>query len=253
MAIINSIAIDAGRKSVGNITFRYINGRTIASSKIIHNHSKTEKQLQQRFAFALTGSLAKTLRPIIDIGFEKNGHSSQTAGFVRNNKEFMCYARNSQNLSRDLPAVTNLCAALSDLEFEGRILSADGSLDLAVAYDWGPDRSIEAVLHFSREFKSGDKITLGVCCSYFLSGAYSEFVIFHTKELAAEEVRRLTIKNRLEIDGKTFPQMNILESISPGTDMQVAVTLIVNGKKDRSISSFSLMPEMSARIDTPFL
>ena len=245
MAEIDSTAIGAGRRSLGNITYRYVKGKTIASRRITSNRSQTTKQQQQRLAFSLTGLLAKSLRTVIYHGFDNNQHGSPTSNFMRVNKEFMHYARTSDYLSRDLPAISNLCIALDDPKFRGKVVASSGSVNLTTVYDWGDDASLLARLYLSRDFVKGDVVTLAVCCSYQLVGSYFESIRLYDKELTNDEVEGLTFRNQYEITGSTYPGVDIFAELPPGfSELELAVTVIVTGEKDRSTSYFSVMPDM---------
>ena len=51
MAILNSITIGKGRKSLGNVTLQTLGGVVVAKQKIMRNTSKTQKQQAQRKHF----------------------------------------------------------------------------------------------------------------------------------------------------------------------------------------------------------
>lgn len=245
MAEIDSTAIGAGRKSIGNITYRYVNGRTIASKRVTKNKSQTENQAQQRFAFSVLASIGKSIKPITNIGFVRNSRGSQYANFLHYNKVFMQYARSSELLSLELPAISNLCIALNDPEFNGKLIAADGGLGLTTIFNWGVDNSIDAKLYLSSDFMEGDFIQMGVCYSYQLQGTYFEAVTLHKRELSEEDISDLAFKNQYLITEDTFPDIDLFGMLPPGyTDLGLAVIVIVLREKDRSTSYFQRMPDM---------
>lgn len=245
MAEIESTAIGAGRKSLGNITYRYVRGRTIASRRVTKNNSKTPKQMRQRHAFAYTGLLGKSLKPIVDIGFSKNQHGTRYANFIYHNKEVMEYVRANPDLDINFPAISNLCIMLNDNEFTGKVTASNGGLNLTTIYDWGLNGSIDAMLYLSRDFVIGDQITLAICCSYMLVGSYFETVRIITKELNSEDIRLMKVKNQYHVIESTFPNLDPFDNLPPGySNAELAVLIIVTGEKDRSTSYFATMPDM---------
>lgn len=85
MAIINSNAIGAGRKSAGTLTYRRSRGRTIASQRIIENKSDTPAQRNQRFRFGVMGEVAARLKSWSDLAFERTKYGSRSNNFVKTN------------------------------------------------------------------------------------------------------------------------------------------------------------------------
>lgn len=60
MAVINSVGVGRGEKSVGEFTYRRArSGRTIAARRVIENKSNTPAQAEQRKDFAKASSLIK--------------------------------------------------------------------------------------------------------------------------------------------------------------------------------------------------
>lgn len=89
MAVINSVGVGRGSKSVGEFTYRYTRGRTIASRRITKNTSKTPAQVGRRGAF---GSFVWTFSPykwFFSDGYEKTKHGSSFNQFVHVNRELL--------------------------------------------------------------------------------------------------------------------------------------------------------------------
>lgn len=85
MAIINSIVVGRSRRSVGNVTLRVSNGRTIASEKVTKNSSKTYKQVYQRMKMKWATLYADVMRPIIDHSFvTRKKYESSYNAFISN-------------------------------------------------------------------------------------------------------------------------------------------------------------------------
>lgn len=89
MAIINSLGIGKSVKSAGNLTYKTIRGRTIASQRIISNKSNTMKQSIQRTHFRLASQAAQLLQLFIDNCYEKSKYGSARNNFMRINKSYI--------------------------------------------------------------------------------------------------------------------------------------------------------------------
>ena len=87
MAIINSLGIGKGQKSAGELTFRHVRGRTIASSRIRENKSRTVLQGEQRDKFKAGSSALSKIAFLINQAFEKSQYGSPRNNFFRINKE----------------------------------------------------------------------------------------------------------------------------------------------------------------------
>lgn len=89
MAIINSAGIGKSRKSQGNLTYKYVRGRTIASSRITENKSNTPKQFLQRSRFAVFSALCQKLAFYIEKTYDKSKYGSARNAFMRINKSML--------------------------------------------------------------------------------------------------------------------------------------------------------------------
>lgn len=88
MAIINSLAIGKSVKSAGNLTYKTVRGRTIASQRITQNKSNTPFQQNQRQLFAKVSESMKLLQQYIDACYEKSKYGSSRNAFFSTNKRF---------------------------------------------------------------------------------------------------------------------------------------------------------------------
>lgn len=88
MAIINSLAIGKSVKSAGNLTYKTVRGRTIASQRITQNKSNTPLQQNQRERFAKVSESMKLIQQYIDACFEKSKYGSSRNAFFSINKRF---------------------------------------------------------------------------------------------------------------------------------------------------------------------
>lgn len=89
MAIINSVGVGRGSKSVGEFTYRYTRGRTIASRRITRNASKTPAQVGRRGAFGSFVWMFSPYKWFFSDGYEKTKHGSSFNQFVHVNRELL--------------------------------------------------------------------------------------------------------------------------------------------------------------------
>lgn len=89
MAIINSAGIGKSRKSQGNLTYKYVRGRTIASSRIIENKSNTPRQDIARQKFAAMSGFVVRQAAYIDAAFDKSKYGSARNSFMTVNKDML--------------------------------------------------------------------------------------------------------------------------------------------------------------------
>lgn len=89
MAIINSAGIGKSRKSQGNLTYKYVRGRTIASSRITENKSNTPKQDIARQKFAAMSGFIVRQAAYIDAAFDKSKYGSSRNTFMTVNKDML--------------------------------------------------------------------------------------------------------------------------------------------------------------------
>lgn len=86
MAIINSLAIGKSIKSAGNLTYKTVRGRTIASQRITTNTSNTAAQGAQRSRFGSTAQCMQLFLPYVNNFFEKTKYGSARNQYVKMNK-----------------------------------------------------------------------------------------------------------------------------------------------------------------------
>lgn len=89
MAIINSAGIGKSSKSQGNLTYKYVRGRTIASSRITENKSNTPKQSIARMNFAALSHFVTRFASYINAAFDKSKYGSPRNAFMTVNKSLL--------------------------------------------------------------------------------------------------------------------------------------------------------------------
>lgn len=107
MAIINSLAIGKSVKSAGNLTYKTIRGRTIASQRITTNTSNTLAQSIQRSRFGLAAQSAQLIQTFINSCYEKSKYGSSRNAFMHMNKTYRAF--------RLLPEVQEGAIPLADV------------------------------------------------------------------------------------------------------------------------------------------
>lgn len=86
MAVINSLAIGKSVKSAGNLTYKTVRGRCIASQRITQNKSNTNSQQIARNNFRQASKVITILQAWIDLAFEKSKYGSARNEFLKLNK-----------------------------------------------------------------------------------------------------------------------------------------------------------------------
>lgn len=120
MAIIRSLVIGKGRKSLGEVTLKTVNGVTIASQKIVSNKSNTYSQQFQRSFFRNAVKWWKSNSynwQLFETAMQQNRFTSPNAEALRLNNAYLRAVNDgyiSANAKTDLPA------------------------GLATGVDWGP-------------------------------------------------------------------------------------------------------------------
>lgn len=88
MAIVNSLAIGKSVKSAGNLTYKTVRGRTIASQRITQNKSNTLPQQIQREHFKMVSQSMLLVRSYIEKCYEKSKYGSIRNSFFKQNPNF---------------------------------------------------------------------------------------------------------------------------------------------------------------------
>ena len=243
MAIIQSNAIGAGSKSVGEITYRQVRGRTIACRRITTNTSKTPKQLRHRAAFKEVGQLAKYLLPALKVGFEETKYGTRRNNFYQSNREYMNYLKGREGFE-DLSPLTNLCHALKDTDFEGRVMSAKGIGSVSSKWEWDEDGVPRGELSLSRRFNAGDEIVVAIFWMYTVNGKEEERRKLFRTTLGGRDLKGQADLTKFLVDKELIPELDIFTKIeTEATDLQVAITAIVLDGENRADAYLSVMPE----------
>lgn len=114
MAVINSVGVGRGSKSVGEFTYRYTRGRTIASRRITKNTSKTPAQVGRRGAFGSFVWMFSPYKWFFSDGYEKTKHGSSFNQFVHVNRELLGKSPYNSEVNKKLiPNGTRLYSLLT--------------------------------------------------------------------------------------------------------------------------------------------
>lgn len=86
MAIVNSLGIGRGKKSAGNLTYRTVRGRCIASQRREKMGAQSGAPSIAQAKFSLISSFMRAHASDIDVSFSKSTYGSQRNNFYRKNK-----------------------------------------------------------------------------------------------------------------------------------------------------------------------
>lgn len=120
MAIINSLAIGKSVKSAGNLTYKTVRGRTIASQRITTNTSNTMAQSIQRSHFGVCAKAAQLVQVFINNCYEKSKYGSARNSFMSINKNYNAFAIIPEVQEGAIPFVDAFIPAFLNRSPEGR-------------------------------------------------------------------------------------------------------------------------------------
>lgn len=86
MAIVNSLGIGRGKKSAGNLTYRTVRGRCIASQRREKMGAQSGAPSIAQAKFSLISTFMRAHASDIDVSFSKSTYGSQRNNFYRKNK-----------------------------------------------------------------------------------------------------------------------------------------------------------------------
>lgn len=95
MAIINSVGVGNGSKSVGEFTYRNVRGRTVASKRVLKNSSNSAAQGNQRSLFASLSKFLTAYDCYVFNAFTKTRYGSRRNRAASEIKALSPYIRNS--------------------------------------------------------------------------------------------------------------------------------------------------------------
>lgn len=112
MAVINSVVVGRGQKSVGEVSLQVRRGRTIAARRITENKSNTPGQAIQRSSFGNFVKIFSKYKFFFSENFEPTKFGSKFNQFVHQNRSLIGtdgYDRNLANsLTNDISGLLNL-------------------------------------------------------------------------------------------------------------------------------------------------
>lgn len=95
MALINSVGVGTGSKSVGEFTYRSVRGRTIASKRVLKNSSNSAAQGNQRSLFAALSKFLTAYDCYVFNAFSKTRYGSRRNRAASEIKALSPYIRSS--------------------------------------------------------------------------------------------------------------------------------------------------------------
>lgn len=166
MGIYKTSSIGVRRKSVGEVTYKSVRGRVIASAKITENTSKTSAQTEQRSAFGIMGKMGKLLADWIDQTFDKTKYGSQRNHFVKVNAPVMSWLKENKKLS-----TANYLSQISAALDAGVALFAGYGANFAESEFTQNNAELSVDITFSKKFVLGDVVKILVAQGYSKKGA----------------------------------------------------------------------------------
>lgn len=210
MSVINSAGIGKGRKSQGNVTYRYVRGRTLVSSRITENKSKTEAQVLQRELFGMFGKVARLFAPFLNLSFDKTKYGSARNNFLKQNvPAFVPYVKSNGSVGTIGEGDSIVEYFLGMLQ-EANTPVVMGSGSNLVNASYSMDSKAATINVVSTEAVAvGDKIVIMFAGSYAMAGVPQMFdtarmiQISVTKEL----IQALDDTRVFELNSSNVPEL----------------------------------------------
>ncbi len=230
MASVNSVAVGEGRRSVGEFTYRYVNGVTIATKRIFKNGSNTPAQQKQRQSFAEIQALKKELRPIINAGYIKSGKLTASNYFSKVNTYYSAYLREYGDFETHDTPILHLYNALEDPRFVNRkVFTAYGGKTIESETAWDKDNLPVITIYSPYEFIPGDTITIAFALTYEYTRIRHEKTRLFTKTLTAADIDKLPVRTTFVANNQTMPGLNPLaDTHADAIDIKVVATAILH-------------------------
>lgn len=243
MAIIKNSNMDNAHKSVGMFTYRTYGGRTIVSSRVTENKSKTPAQQTQRYSFGTMAKVGAALRELVKIGFDPLKNATRHSHFVHLNSDLSNYLKQHLFKRQTPTGLDCLPKALGDPTFFGHIIAARGNLNAQSRVWLDEEKYPEGYVTLSRPFRGGDVVTL--FCYGFYQNRNSQFVWRMQQEivLSAADATRLIALDTLPVNRQTFPSLRSMQELEEhvGTFLNGVATVVVRNGDERSTAYFSLI------------
>lgn len=166
MAILNSITIGKGKKSLGNVTLQTLGGVTIAKQKIMTNKSNTMQQSRQRREFKRIMAELRKFAPLAKIAKSRVKTSS---AFSRLLKPMYVGAASLQTSA--LPTATPATIIKAALTYGVSCMLADGSKvfgGVSVSSNGRVDLALYSAFPGTKPVEVGDNVEVKI---YYCSNA----------------------------------------------------------------------------------
>lgn len=164
MAIINSITIGKGKKSLGNVTLQHYYNKTVAKQKILANPAYVPSTLQktQRTRFRIPGIIAAGYNPAIKSAFSRTQYGSSFNNFVKQNyKQIVnAFASEESMYNNVLPDAGQLGMTVVNMDtINQQLISLASTPSTSLVYPTAPQSLYvsygrSAVAHFNPVFSS---------------------------------------------------------------------------------------------------
>lgn len=117
MAIVNSLGIGRSRKSAGNLTYRTVRGRCIASQRREKTGNPSGNISVAQATFSIISTFIRSHTSDIDVSFNKSTYGSARNNFYRKNKSALAAAvaslASAYSASKNKPSAADIDAAVA--------------------------------------------------------------------------------------------------------------------------------------------
>lgn len=252
MSVINSAGIGKGRKSQGNVTYRYVRGRTLVSSRITENKSKTEAQVLQRQLFGMFGKVARLFAPFLDLSFDKTKYGSARNNFLKQNvPAFVPYVKSNGSVGTIGEGDSIVEYFLGMLqEANTPVVMGSGSNLVNASYSMNSKAATINVVT-TEALAVGDKIVIMFAGSYAMAGVSQMFDTARMIQISVTEelIQALDDPRVFELDSSNVPELADPYGLPAGATLDLdcaALTILkMNGTQVVSRSYCQLLYEGS--------
>jgi hypothetical protein len=257
MAIIDSVAVGSASKTAGDLTYKRIHGRTIASQKIMSNKSNTPAQNASRTAFKMLSHIAKDASPMFKFTFFNVKYGTRRNNFIKSNKPLLSGIRDVLHGSypQDTDGLSWLHTQLGDTIPRSVPVWGSGNVQMSGSISVSSQSSFTVEGLVSHPISTGDQVNLFVFGFYdYDAGHY--FMLFngtHVFEaddpligsnefsLAADDFSNLNIKfpagaTNVSFDFYANLTSSDLKSISSVIRQDMATAANVSKKKSKAVA-----------------
>ncbi|MDR1102720.1 MAG: hypothetical protein LBL42_03080 [Tannerella sp.] len=209
MAIIDSVAIGSASKTAGDLTYKRVHGRTIASQKIMSNKSNTPAQNASRVAFKMLSNITKDASPMLKLTFFNVKYGTRRNNFIKSNKLLLTKIRDVLHGSYplDIDGMSWLHTQLGDTIQRAVPVWGSGNVQMSGSIIAPSQADLQVDGMIAQPIEIGDQVNLFVFGFYDYDGGHYVILFNGTHVFEADDP--LIGSNEFSLVSSDFPDLNI--------------------------------------------